>query len=83
MNDLLHEKNLSFYRGTQTADALKEVDIQLEQLIQLLSPHLLLAPTHKIVEYLIRVYDVHAHAKHSFIMAFLPYFETAYFMKAI
>ena len=55
----------------------------LELVVRQLSPHLLLTSTHKIVEYLIRIYDIHAHAKHAFIMAFLPYFETAYFMKAI
>ena len=37
---------------------------------------------HKILEYLIRIYDVQAHLKHTFIMAFLPYFETSYFLKA-
>jgi hypothetical protein len=38
---------------------------------------------HKVIEYMVRIYEVQAHQKHSFIMSFLPYFETAYFLKAI
>jgi len=38
---------------------------------------------HKIIEFLVRIYEVQAYIKHDFIMAFLPFFETAYFLRAI
>jgi len=62
---------------------LKEVDEKLEYILALLAPYLLLPATHKVFEYLVRIYEVHAHLKHSVICAFLAYFETAYFLKAI
>jgi len=80
---LLSEGSLSYYRGSQTAEALKEVDGKLEELLALLAPYLLLTATHKIFEYLVRIYDVHVHHKHIVVCAFLAYFETAYFIKAI
>ena len=38
---------------------------------------------HKILEYLIRIYDVHVYHKTLLLNAFLPYFETAYFLRMI
>jgi hypothetical protein len=55
----------------------------LAELLGFLAPHLMHSSSHKVIEYLVRVYEVHAFLKHDFIMAFLPYFETAYFLKAI
>jgi len=48
-----------------------------------LAPHWMLPCTHKILEYLVRIYEVHAHVKHTLILSFFAYFETAYFLKAI
>ena len=81
--DLFSESSLSFYRGTQTSDSLKIVDSKLEEVLGLLAPYLLLPPTHKVFEYMVRIYEVHAHLKHSVIFAFLAYFETSYFLKAM
>lgn len=80
---LLNETSLGFYRGAKTAEELKEIDAKLRSLMHLLSAYLILQASHKIVEYLVRIYEVHAHIKHEFIMAFLPFFETSYFLKAI
>lgn len=82
-SSLLNESSLEFYRGTRTAEQLKETDGQLSEFLNLLAPHLMLPATHKIIEYLVRIYEVHAHLKHDFVMIFLPYFETTYFLKAI
>ena len=49
----------------------------------MLSGFLILPASHKIIEYLIRIYEVSSHCKHEFLMSFLPYFETSYFLKAI
>ena len=37
--------------------------------------------THKILEYLLRIYEIHVHQKVDLINAFMPYFETSYFLK--
>lgn len=38
---------------------------------------------HKVFEYLIRIYDVHVFHKTALLNAFLPYFETSYFLKMV
>ena len=38
---------------------------------------------HKVLEYLIRIYDVHVFHKKVLLNAFLPYFETSYFLKMV
>lgn len=64
MSEILSEKSLSFYRGTQTKDTLEVIDQQLEVLIDVLAPHFLANQgTLKILEYLIRIYDVHVYQK--------------------
>ena len=60
-SDLLHERSLQFYRGTETVDTLKPIDERLVVLLKLLAPHALESACHKILEYLIRIYDVHVH----------------------
>ena len=54
----------------------------MEQLLILLAPHLLLSESHQIIEYLVRIYEVHAHHKHTLLFCFLPYFHTSYFLRA-
>lgn len=40
-NDILDEKSLSFYRGTETKDTLSAIDERLDTLLKAISPHLL------------------------------------------
>ena len=80
---ILNEQSVTFYRGSQTAEDLQELDAKLKDLLKLLSGHLIETSTHKIIEFLVRIYEVQAHLKHDFILAFLPYFETTYFLRAI
>jgi hypothetical protein len=49
----------------------------------LLAPHVLETGAHKVFEYLIRIYDVHVFHKTALLNAFLPYFETSYFLKMV
>ena len=81
--DILNEKSLEFYRGTRTNEELKHIEDQLGLLIKLLAPYFLQSATHKIIEYLIRVYDINAYHKHTLIYAFMPYFETTFFLRLI
>jgi hypothetical protein len=37
--------------------------------------------THKIIEYLLRIYEINAFHKYDLIFGFLPYYETIWFMK--
>ena len=77
----MNEKSLQFYRATETAETLEPIDERLALLIRLLAPHALDTACHKVLEYLIRIYDVHVYHKALLINAFLPYFETAYFLR--
>ena len=36
---------------------------------------------HKVIEFLIRVFEVHIHCKIAVLNAFLPYFETVFFLR--
>ena len=81
--DLLNEKSLEFYRGTMTKDLVKEVDDKLALMIKLLCPYFLYPATHKILEYLVRIYEIHAFHKLTVVYAFLPYFETPFFLRMI
>ncbi|TNV87638.1 hypothetical protein FGO68_gene2900 [Halteria grandinella] len=82
-SDLLSEKSLEFYRGTQTKDVVKHVDDQLALLIKILSPYFLHQSTHKIIEYLVRIYEIHAYHKETIAFAFLPYFETSFYLRML
>jgi U3 small nucleolar RNA-associated protein 10 len=79
----LHEKSLGFYRGTQTKQALVEIDQNLRQLIEILAPFFLHSETHKVIEYLIRVYEINAFQKETIVLSFIPYFETSTFLRLI
>jgi hypothetical protein len=38
---------------------------------------------HKIIEYLLRIFEIHIYHKATLVNAFLPYFETVFFLKMI
>jgi hypothetical protein len=39
--------------------------------------------THKVLEYLIRVYEINAFQKETILLSFIPYFETSTFLRLI
>lgn len=58
------------------------VDDKIKQILGILSPYYLTEQeTHKIVEYLLRIYEINAFHKYELIFGFLPYYETIWFMK--
>lgn len=79
--DILNEKSLSFYRGTETKDTNSTIDEQVEALLKALSPLLLEQSALKVIEYLIRIYEVHVYHKQTMLLAFMPLFETVYFLR--
>ena len=80
-NDILEEKSLSFYRGTETKENLVPIHERVETLLRALAPHLLEQSTLKVIEYLLRIYEVHVYHKHTLLQAFVPLFETLYFLR--
>lgn len=80
-NDILNEKSLSFYRGTETKETLTPIDEQLDHLLKVLAPHLLESSALKVIEYLVRIYEVHVYHKYTLLQAFIPLFETLYFLR--
>jgi len=61
---------------------LEVVDDKIKQILGILSPYYLTEQeTQKIIEYLIRIYEINAFHKYELIFGFLPYYETIWFMK--
>jgi U3 small nucleolar RNA-associated protein 10 len=80
-SDIFNEKSLEFYRGRETAEAVVEVNDKLNLIIKLLAPHLMEQGAHKVIEFLIRLFEIHIHCKTAVLNAFLPYFETVFFLR--
>lgn len=80
----LFDKNA---REFQRAVEHKEVNRQLMEVIKKflihLSPYLLLQPSHKCLEWLIRRFNINDYEKSEFIMLILPYHETTIFVKCL
>jgi hypothetical protein len=81
--DILNEQSLTFYRGTETKETNQIIDDQVGALIKALAPFLLEQSALKVVEYLMRIYECHIFHKQTMILAFMPLFETVYFLRAI
>eukprot|EP01022_Parablepharisma_sp_SALTPOND_P017471 TRINITY_DN2799_c0_g1_i1.p1 TRINITY_DN2799_c0_g1~~TRINITY_DN2799_c0_g1_i1.p1 ORF type:complete len:2024 (+),score=199.97 TRINITY_DN2799_c0_g1_i1:6077-12148(+) len=78
---LLSPASKTFNRFTQTVEDLKMIDSALSQLIKLLAPHFLLPSCHKVLEYLVRVYDVHVYHKELLMDSLLPFLESPLFVR--
>jgi hypothetical protein len=59
------------------------IDQKVKQIIMILAPYYLESCTHKVVEFLIRIYEANVYQKHALIYAFLPYFETSFFLRIL
>lgn len=57
------------------------MDEKLAHIVEILSPHFLLSSAQKVLEFLIRVFEVHAHLKETLLLALLPFFETGPFTR--
>lgn len=81
---VLFDKNA---RELQRAVENKEVNEKLNQTIKKflihLSPHLLLQPAHKCLEWLIRRFNINEYNKDEMMMLILPYYETKIFVRCI
>lgn len=76
---------LSFDRHSQTPKQLRELDQSLVRFLRCLSPHFLMKPAHKCLEYLIRRFEIHLHETciEGVIECILPYHETPLFVRMV
>lgn len=73
----------TFNRFTRTVDELQKVDSALAELIKKLCPQFLLPACHKVLEYLIRVYDVHVYHREMLIDGLMPYIDSPLFVRLL
>ena len=82
-NSLFSDSCRAFERSVQSRDSLKEVDAQIGSFLRLLSPYFLLRPTHKCLEWLIRVFNVHCNNVDDLVGCVLPYYQTNLFVRVV
>ena len=82
-NTIFNSTSKYFNREVKREEELKEVDENLNELLTQLIPFFRHKPTHKIIEYLIRIYNVNVYNKKVLLFSFLPYHETKLFSKLI
>lgn len=70
-------------RSVESSDVNKNLDKQIKKFFIYLSPHFLLQPAHKCLEWLIRRYHIHEYNINDFMMLILPYHETRIFVKCV
>lgn len=61
----------------------RNIDFQLKNFISDLSPYFLTKSCHKIIEYLIKVFKANVYSSKSLFFAFLPFYNSKYFIKLI
>ncbi len=58
-------------------------EAQVEKILTLLAPHFFEVPAHQVLEYLIRVHEVHTFSVTSLLRAFLPYHDHGLFVRLL
>jgi U3 small nucleolar RNA-associated protein 10 len=76
---LFNDASKSIHRDTLDSAAEAKLNTALQVFLSLLSPYILLRPTHKVLEYLVRVYRVNELNKDDLLHAALPYHTTRIF----
>ena len=82
-DDIFYEESKNFYRGTRHKEELEKLDKHLKDVITLISPYFMNPSSYKIIEFLIRVYEVHAYHKVHMFFSFLPFYDTPQFLRLI
>lgn len=72
-----------YNRNMKTQEEIKEVDQNIESLIKLLNPYFLNQSCHKIIEFLIKIYQVNIYNSRLLLLTFLPFHESKIFIKLI
>ncbi|EKX47067.1 hypothetical protein GUITHDRAFT_50349, partial [Guillardia theta CCMP2712] len=80
---LFNRSPSTFHRENQSYDAMKSINQSIKSLLKALAPYFLLRPTHKILEFLIRCYQVHEHNLDDLLLCCLPYHTTPQFVRLV
>lgn len=70
-------------RNIENAEANRDLNKTIRKFLHHLSPHFLLQPAHKCLEWLIRRFHIHEYNIDDFMMLILPYHETRMFVKCV
>ena len=80
---LFDANSVHFQRNLQEESIVKKISEKLSNFLTLLSPYVLLKPAQKMLEWLIRRYQIHIHDKDAFMACMLPYHETILFGRTV
>ncbi|RMX40131.1 hypothetical protein pdam_00002238 [Pocillopora damicornis] len=80
---LFGDNSMSLERSLQTKDVNEKLDKHISKFLQYLSPYFLLKPAHKVLEWLIRRFQIHVHNVDSLVTCILPYHETNLFTRVL
>ena len=80
---LFGDNSMSLERSLQTKDVNEKLDKHISKFLQYLSPYFLLKPAHKVLEWLIRRFQIHVHNVDSLVTCILPYHETNLFTRVM
>ena len=82
-DDMFHESAKEFYRGSQTKEVLETIDTKMKHLVTMISPYFMHSACHKVLEFLIRVYEVQAYHKTHVFFSFLPFYDTPQYLRLL
>jgi len=80
---LFNNTSKYFQRETKMKSELEEIDTYLENLIIDLIDYFHLKSSHKVIEYLIKIFNINAYNPKFLALAFLPFHETKYYVKLL
>lgn len=82
-NSLFGDASKSLERTVQTKEVNEKLDKHISKFLQYLSPYFLLKPAHKVLEWLIRRFQIHVFNVDSLVSCILPYHETNLFARVL
>ncbi|XP_078352830.1 HEAT repeat-containing protein 1-like isoform X2 [Oculina patagonica] len=82
-NSLFGDTSKSLERALQSKDVNEKLDKHISKFLQYLSPYFLLKPAQKVLEWLIRRFQIHVYNVDSLVTCVLPYHETNLFARVL
>lgn len=80
---LFKESCQQYERAVQLKGAVEDIDRFVSAFLRKLSPYFLLKPAHKCIEWLVRVFQIHAYNVDAVMECILPYYETKVFARML
>ena len=82
-NSLFGDASKSLERTLQSKEVNEKLDQHITKFLKYLSPYFLLKPAHKVLEWLIRRYQIHVYNVDSLVSCILPFHETNIFARVL